>query len=146
MPKTIPDSPARDVYLDLLRLHERVFGQFQALFRRHGLSHVQFNVLRILVEGPAEGLPCQAISERLLNRVPDVTRLIDRMESAGLVERERCTEDRRVVRVRITKEGRRACEALYPAVTALHAEQFAHLSGKELETLRAGLRRALAVD
>ena len=115
---------SRDAYLNLVRAHELLVGQFDALFRAHGLTQTQYNALRILRGGPREGYPCQAIGERLLTRVPDVTRLIDRLEKAGLVSRARGKEDRRVVLIKLTAKGRRLCDSLDEPVEQLHREQF----------------------
>lgn len=143
MASAIRPDPARDLYLNLVRVHERLSGEFAALFREHGITQPWFNVLRILVTGPQEGTSCQAIGEQLLNRVPDVTRLIDRMVAAGLVERVRCTEDRRVVRIRITRKGERLCEELSGPVMALHRLQAAQLSERRLASLNRGLGELL---
>jgi DNA-binding MarR family transcriptional regulator len=137
------DLAARDVYLDLVRAHERLFGEFSALFRDHGLTQAQYNVLRILLGGPREGASCQYVGERLLNRVPDVTRLIDRMEAAGLVRRARSTEDRRVVLVRVTSKGRKLCERLDAPVLGLHRQQLAHLPAKKVAALGLALQELL---
>ena len=144
MSRSSSTSTARDTYLNLLRVHEKLFGEFSALFREHGLTHAQFNVLRILLGAPAGGVPCQYISERLLNRVPDVTRLIDRMEAAELVRRERSTEDRRVVLVAATRKGKKLCEDLARPVMDLHRRQLAHVSPRKLEQLNKGLQEILS--
>jgi DNA-binding MarR family transcriptional regulator len=137
------EDRARDVYLNLVRAHEKLYAGFSALFREHGLTQAQFNVLRILRGGPEEGASCHYVGERLLNRVPDVTRLIDRMESAGLVTRARGRDDRRVVLVRLTAKGRKLCETLSGPVLDLHRKQVAHLSPKKVAALNRGLRELL---
>ena len=76
-----------------------------------------------------------------MNRVPDVTRLLDRMEDAGLVTRSRCTEDRRVVRAALTAEGRKRVDTLDDPVLELHAEQCADLRAGDLEALEDLLER-----
>ena len=144
MSPSINESAERDVYLNLLRAQELLISEFEELFRANGLTHTQFNVLRILVTSSEKALPCQVIGENLLNRVPDVTRLIDRMEKAGLVTRKRSAEDRRVVLVQITSRGKRACESLYGDVDKLHRKQLSHLSASKLKSLDAGLRAVLA--
>ena len=73
----------------------------------HGVTPTQYNVLRILRGSGEEGLCRSEIMERMIARVPDATRLLDRMEGAGLIERERSQVDRRFVTTRITEEGRR---------------------------------------
>ena len=71
----------------------------------HGLTSQQFNVLRILRGADPAGATCTAIGERMINHDPDITRLLDRLESRGLAARERSKEDRRVVLTRITRQG-----------------------------------------
>ena len=144
MPATKDIQLAREAYLNLLRVHDKLSGEFTALFREHGLTQAQFNVLRILLGGDTGGLACQEIGERLIHRLPDVTRLIDRMEKAGLVERHRSQRDRRVVLVRVTDEGRQVCQALRGPVDALHVRQFEHLPASELAAWNQGLLQVLS--
>ena len=131
---------SRDVYLELVRAHDRFSAEFTSLFREHGISSPQYNVLRILAGGPEEGTSCHAIRERLLTRVPDVTRLVDRMVASGIVHRERDTDNRRIVRVRITPAGRRLLRRLARPVDDLHARQFARIPVRDLAALRDALR------
>ena len=144
MVPTPDETLEQETFLNVVRLHEKLMAETAEVFRSHDLTPAWFNVLRILLGGPKEGAPCQYVGERLLNRLPDVTRLIDRMEAAGLVTRERSGSDRRVVLIRVTATGRKACEALREPVLALHRKQFAHLSRTALEQLDRRLREALA--
>lgn len=144
MPTRNRTDLARDAFLNLARVHDRLSAEFAALFRAEGLTMPQFNVLRILLGGPREGAPCQYVGERLLTRVPDVTRLIDRMEAAGLVRRSRAEEDRRVVLVHATAKGRTTCEGLAAPVRKLHRKQFEHVSLQTLEALDGALEAVLA--
>ncbi|MEZ5977660.1 MAG: MarR family transcriptional regulator [Planctomycetota bacterium] len=125
-----------------MQAHERLGGEFADLFRSRGITPAQFNVLRILVRAPKGGVPCSRITEELIHRLPDVTRLLDRMERDGLVTRRRCDEDRRVVKVEISAKGRKTCEGLYDAVSELHERQFAHLSARDVTALAALLAKA----
>ena len=145
MPITKKEAASRSAFVALLRAHERLQGEFAALFKTHGLTLAQFNVLRIL-RGAGGSLPCQVIAERLINRLPDVTRLVDRMEKSGLVTRERGAEDRRVVLVKLSRDGRRRVDALDEPVAELHGEQAGALSMRELEDLRALLEKLRARD
>ena len=137
------DILARDTYLNLVRVHERLSADFSDLFREAGLTAAQYNVLRILLGGPSEGAPCQYIGERLLNRVPDVTRLVDRMQEAGLVSRSRSAEDRRVVLVRVTAKGTKLCRGLDGPVMKLHRRQFERLSARSLAAINESLEEVL---
>src|SRR5213078_2794277 len=71
----------------------------------HGITAQQYNVLRILRGAGQDGLPTLEIAERMIEQTPGITRLIDRLESKRLVERERSSIDRRCVYCRITKAG-----------------------------------------
>jgi len=133
-------------FLTLGRALVELLAEPEALLKQHGISATQHNVLRIL-RGSPQGLPLGQIAERMVARDPDLTRLIDRMERAGLVERVRGEEDRRVVLGRITKKGTDLCRTLEGPVTSIHARQFKRLGKKKtrqlielLEELRANNR------
>lgn len=144
MPESLPATPARSAYLALVQAHEALERPFRELFKAFGMSPTRFNVLRILIQGPREGLTCGEIRDRLVHRVPDVTRLLDRMERDGLIDRARDPEDRRIVRSRITAAGRRACREVYPELAAVHEQVLAHLSTREQQQLDTLLRKAFA--
>ena len=95
----------------------------------------QYNVLRILRGAGPQGLPCNRISERMISRDPDMTRMLDRMEKRSLITRERQQEDRRVVRARITEEGLKLLKKLDAPVRELHKKQFASLNLARQKTL-----------
>src|SRR5207302_4636444 len=92
------ESPEQEVILNLLRTSDRIQIRFARLFREHGLTPSQYNILRIL-RGEGKPLPILEIADRMVTVVPGITGLIDRLEQAGLVERRRCPDDRRVVYV-----------------------------------------------
>jgi len=140
----LPETPARSAYLALVQAHEALERPFRELFKSFGMSPTRFNVLRILVQGPRAGLTCGEIGARLVHRVPDVTRLLDRMERDGLVERHRAADDRRVVRNCITPAGRRACRAVYAPLAHVHEDVLGHLSKREQQQLDTLLRKAFA--
>lgn len=132
----------RGAFFGVMRAHALLLGEFETLFAEHGLSEPQFNALRIVRGAGPKGLPTQQIAERLISRQPDVTRLIDRLCEADLVERRRCDEDRRVVYVTLTAAGRRKLAALDKPVEALHAAQFAHMPRSRVAELGALLAEA----
>jgi DNA-binding MarR family transcriptional regulator len=92
--------------------------------RPHGITHTQYNVLRILQGAGAEGLCGRDIAGRLISRVPDVSRLLDRMDELGLVTRERDAADRRHVTARISARGRRLLVQATPALEAIERMRF----------------------
>ncbi|HUQ48447.1 MAG TPA: MarR family transcriptional regulator [Gemmatimonadaceae bacterium] len=109
--------------------------EFAPVLKPYGITGTQYNVLRILRGAEPDGLCRNEVRERLINKMPDATRLLDRMEAAGLVTRSREEEDRRMVRTRITTQGREIVDALDAPVGARHKQQLGHLSADELKTL-----------
>ena len=71
----------------------------------------------------------------MVNRDPDVTRLLDRMEARGLVSRARDSADRRVITVYLSAHGREVVDSLDAPMQALHERQFGHLSPADLKLL-----------
>jgi len=101
-----------EVFLSLQRTASLLLQTVAKELKPHDLTAAQYNLLRILrgaQEGGEESLACGEIAERLVSPGPDVTRLLDRLEARGLVERLRSAADRRVVRARIVEAG---CELL----------------------------------
>lgn len=115
------------------------------LFKQHGLSAPQFNILRILrgaAQGGEDGLACGEIGERLLAQAPDLTRLLDRMAAQGLVRRERGSRDRRVVTTHVTGKGLAVLADLDAPLAELHVRHFEHLEKEQLEALNTLLAKA----
>jgi len=98
-------SRSQEALLGLLRTADESRRHASHALEDAGITLQQYNVLRILRGAGSQGLPTLSVAERMLERTPGVTRLIDRMERKGWVTRERCTEDRRRVWCRITEEG-----------------------------------------
>ena len=122
----------------ILNLHRTASILVQAeseALKPHGLSMTQYNALRILRGSGQKGLSCQEIAERMIARDPDITRLIDRLESRKFVERARSQEDRRVVVNRLTDAGLKVLAALDPVVRELPRKILGHLGDKRLRSL-----------
>jgi DNA-binding MarR family transcriptional regulator len=125
----------QEAFLNIART-EAVLGDALArVLSPHGLSATQYNVLRMLRGAEPDGLCRNQIRDRLINRMPDVTRLLDRMEDATLIVRVRGEEDRRMVTTRLTKKGRSLVDELDDAVAAEHKRQLGHLTRDQLKTL-----------
>jgi len=99
-------STAQQVVLGLMWTADAVRRALQSVAESEGLTLQQFNVLRILRGAGEDGLPTLEVADRMIERTPGVTRLLDRLERDGLIHRNRCPEDRRRVIARITEEGR----------------------------------------
>lgn len=136
------EAPEQEAYLNLLRTANWLEAEFNRLFKRQGLSHATYNILRILRGHRGQPLSCSAIGEQMVTQVPDVTRLIDRLEQRGLVSRERTPTDRRVVMVQISEAGLGLLAELDEPVAALHRQQLGHLTRRELDQLSAMLVKA----
>jgi DNA-binding MarR family transcriptional regulator len=132
------------VGLKLLRAHEHLDAGHVDLFKQHGLSGPQYNVLRILRGARGEELSCHEIGERMVKRVPDVTRLLDRLEERRLVDRRRCDQDRRVVRTRITDAGMAVLKAIDGPLRRRIAEDFRNFDARKLAQLDRLLDALLA--
>lgn len=98
-------SKAHETYVTLLRTADDSKRFVSEVLEPEGVTLQQYNVLRILRGAAEDGLPTLSVAERMIERTPGVTRLIDRMEKKGWVRRQRCTEDRRRVWCLITDEG-----------------------------------------
>lgn len=99
-------SLQEQVVINLMRTTRAVEESWiQYLKRREGISQSQYNILRILRGARPKAVKISEIADRMITRDPDVTRLVDRLIKQGLVQRERDSEDRRVVLVEITGAG-----------------------------------------
>src|SRR5215210_7745414 len=94
-------SATDEAVLSILRTSDCIDNRLGRLFRAYGLTSSQYNVLRIL-RGEGQPLPSLEIASRMIQVVPAITGLIDRLEKQKLVTRRRCPDDRRVVFVEIT--------------------------------------------
>lgn len=147
-------SREEEAYLNLQRTANLLLQGLTRLLRerapgRTGVTPSQYNVLRILRGSHPDALTCGEIGDRLVTPGPDVTRLLDRLEDRGWVERERDTGDRRVVRSRITDEGLEVLADLDEPVGEWLRQQLGHLDddglGRMIEVLEAA-RKPLVAD
>ena len=136
------DSPEQEVFLNLWRTYDRLRQLEDELFGRYDLTAQQYNALRLLRGEHPGKLPTLALASRLVSRAPDITRLLDKLEARGLVERDRPAEDRRTVRVGLTAAGLALLGELDGPVRACHARQLGHLKPDALRALVALLRAA----
>ena len=135
-------SLEQEVVLNVMRTAGSFRKGVSEVLRPFDLTAPQYNILRILRGAPADGLPCSEVGERLVSRDPDVTRLLDRLEKRGLIERGRSAEDRRVVNVRITQPGHELVDALDKPMKEVHEVQLGHMKKKHLKALVELLEKA----
>lgn len=128
-------SLEQEAHLNIVRTAAVLADAFEQMLKPAGITGAQYNVLRILRGAEGDGLCRNELRDRLLTRMPDVTRLLDRMEEAGLVARARDADDRRLVTTRITARGRRVVDELDAAVAKEHRRRLGHLDAVQLGTL-----------
>lgn len=131
------ESPAQEAMLSLMVAAEHLRERMDRLCAEFGLTPSQFNVLRIL-RGAPEGHPRCEIARRMIDRAPDVTRLVDRLERRGWVERDRSQADRRLSLTRITPAGLALLERMAPRLDEEHrrlAERISLQDQRELSRL-----------
>jgi DNA-binding MarR family transcriptional regulator len=133
-----------ELFLNIVRTSDQLMRRVADMLKPSDLSGTQYNVLRILRGAVPEGLACGEISERMVTRDPDITRLLDRLEKRGLVARSREKADRRVVTARITDAGLELLGKLDDAVLRLHKAQLGHLDAKAQDGLIKLLEQARA--
>ncbi len=122
-------------FVCLQRAADRLAGKMAEWLKPHGLSPTQYNALRILRGAGADGLPCSEVGARMINRDPDITRLVDRLEKRGLVTRSRGVKDRRVVRASITPAGLQLLKGLDRPVREFVRGMLGHLGVEGLQEL-----------
>lgn len=136
------ELPEQEAALNIARTHDYLSQQFDRLFAEHGVSAPQYNVLRILRGTGGAGLCCQEIASKMVTRMPDITRLVDRLEQGQLVQRNRTAQDRRMVLVKITHAGLKLLKAIDQPVLALHKQMLGHMSRSELDAMNRLLAKA----
>ena len=128
-------SLEQEALLNVVRTSSVLNDSIEQLLKPFGVSLAQYNVLRILRGSSPTPLCRNDIRDRMINRMPDMTRLLDRMEEAGLVARARESEDRRMVLTRLTDEGQRVLDAIDPLLESEHKRLLGKLSSDEQRTL-----------
>lgn len=134
-------SAAQEALLNIMVTHSWIVGRLSAAMAPYGVTLVQYNVLRILRGSHPERLTCSEVGERMLDRTPDVTRLLDRLERGGFIERARADYDRRVVEVGISKKGVAVLDRMEGDIRDVQGRLTRHLSEEELRELSATLDR-----
>jgi DNA-binding MarR family transcriptional regulator len=124
-----------EVFLSLARTSAVLEHGFAQALKPYGITATQYNVLRILRGAGPDGLCRNEIGSRLVRSVPDVTRLLDRMEEMNLIARERAGTDRRYVTTRISRPGLDLLARLDSEVAIIHQRQLGHVSKRALRTL-----------
>jgi DNA-binding MarR family transcriptional regulator len=127
---------ASEAFVALLRVAGQLQRDLDDACHEFGLTHDQYNVLRILRGVHPEGHPRFEIAARLVRRAPDVTRLIDRLERRGWVRRGWSPGNRRLSIATITDEGLALLRQVAPQIDAVARSYVAGLSPSDSRVLR----------
>lgn len=128
-------SAEEEVYLSIIRTAEALSWGVAETLKVADLTPAQYNVLRILRGAAPDGATCGQISERMVTKDSDITRLLERLDSRGLITRERDGQDRRYITVRITPEGLDLLSSLDEPIAQCHRRQIGHLGRERLASL-----------
>jgi DNA-binding MarR family transcriptional regulator len=137
-------SAQEEAFVQLLRTYDLLYYELTEFLRPSGISPTQYNVLRILRGAGDVGLTCGEVGERMVTREPDITRLLDRVERQGWIERRRQTDDRRVVRAWIKAEGLKLLSQIDKSLDRFQRSQFPKMSQEQLDALSRLLEQVRA--
>jgi DNA-binding MarR family transcriptional regulator len=124
-----------EALLSIRRTSERLQHHTVQIFKPHGITPTQYNVLRILREAGDNGLRCSEIGERLVSSDPDITRLLGRLQKQKLIKRKRDPKDKRVIYATITAEGQRLLREMDPLINEGLKNTLKDMSREKLTTL-----------
>ena len=128
-------SRSTEAVIGIYLVGDRLRRHFQGVVGPEDITSQQYNVLRILRGAGSQGLPTLSIPERMVEQTPGITRLLDRLEAKGLVERTRCDEDRRLVRAAITADGLAMLDRLDGPLEAADRAALQMLSDADMDEL-----------
>lgn len=132
----------QEVILNVLRTAEHLGSELAEVMRQADVTFTQYNALRILRGAGPGGLTCGEISERMVTKDSDITRLLDRLEKRKLIIRERPEANRRVVQTRITDQGLKLLTSLDRPLLECERRLLGHLGREKLTALRDLLEAA----
>src|SRR5688572_2319681 len=128
-------SLEQEAQLSIVRTGALLMDGVEQFLKPYGITATQYNVLRILRGSEPNGLCRNELRDRMLTRMPDMTRLLDRMEESGLVVRGRQDHDRRMVRSRISSTGLKLLADLDDVTQKEEKRRFGHLNEQQLRSL-----------
>lgn len=135
------DSLQQEAYLSLWRTYDRLRMIEDELFSSWNITPQQYNILRILQASHPAPIPTLQISNRLVSRAPDITRMLDKLEKLGWIVRNRSDSDRRAVMIGITESGLKLIAKIAEPLRQSHVAQIGHMSESELTKICELMRR-----
>jgi DNA-binding MarR family transcriptional regulator len=128
-------DPLSDLFLSVQRTADRLMQGLEDALRATGITPVQYLVMRSLRQAGAEGMPSNQIVRNMTTHDPDLTRLLDKLEEREVIERRRDRDDRRIYRVKLTRQGARVLRELTLRTRELHRQQFSRVHKRQIATL-----------
>ncbi len=136
------------IFMSAIALGDQALAESNKLLSIWGMTALQYNALKVLYveDSEGEGLPSKEIGQRLYTRVPDVTRLLERMLDKGWITRERDLVNKRVVRSKLTDIGIQLVESAYLPLKESESKQLSHMTDTEKTELTRLLNKAKNID
>jgi DNA-binding MarR family transcriptional regulator len=134
-------SKAQEATVALLRTADVVRRRLTRVVERHGITLQQYNVLRILRGAGGEPMSALDVADRLIEETPGVSRLLDRLVTRGLIQRDRCSRDRRRLECTITRKGLELLARLDEPILRADSDAVGGLTAREIATFNDLLTR-----
>ena len=128
------DSVEQETALSIMRTSDLLENRFARLFREHGLTASQYNVLRIL-RGEGRPMPCLEVADRMIQVAPAITRIVNQLLELELIVRTQCPEDRRIFHIELKPAGKRLLKKIDKPLLDLHSSLLSGVPKKDLRTL-----------
>ena len=139
---TLKNSPAeRRVILSILMTANQLNDEIAETLKPFNLSIPQFNVLRILRGQKGKPANLSTVQDRMVSKMSNTTRLVDKLITKGLAERITCEKNRRKVEITITEKGLNLLEELDPVIQKSEKESTKNLNSSEIDTLTTLLEK-----
>lgn len=135
------DPAALEATLVLARVAVDMLQAFDVYLARHGISQGRFSILMLLNRDPEQGISPSDLAARTGVTRATVTGLLDGLERERMISREHVEQDRRMVQVRLTEQGRKFLEEIAPDYYRRVAGLMQHLSEEEKRTLTELMRK-----
>ena len=136
-----PMPPAKKTVVHMMYTGDFVLNRINGVLKPFELTSQQYNVLRILRGQKGEPVTLSTIQERMINKNSNTTRLIDKLVRKKYVYREIDKENRRKLKINITKEGKSLLNKIDPLVDEVEGQTTQNLSESELLTLNTLLEK-----
>jgi DNA-binding MarR family transcriptional regulator len=127
-------DPYHKAVVNLLYTQSYIVSKQSVLFKPHGISPEQYNVLRILKGQNGNPITVSSIQDRMLNKMSNASRLVEKLKQKEMVLREECPQDRRQVDVRITAKGMDVLQQIENEIVH-HNTELIQLSQDEVDLL-----------